>query len=621
MPFVTGKLITGASGTLPAHNAGDVLVIMALKWGTSGSNPTVPSGWTSSSSSASIYRRSIGWRVAPASGTASGTWTGAEALYVLVWNKATVGATASNGSTSNTAQVPALTLTQPGTSWVAIMGSRDGVAPGLPSGMVERLRGSRVDVYDLYADTNGPVSSWAARAGTFEAVAAIELIPTETPVGITYQPHWSVESTVGITYQPHWSVKELQVGITYQPHWAVEAYVGITYQPRWSVASFGTWRDLILTPEWLDQLAATDIVIDSYAELVDLDGNTVSVIVDGDQRDRLPLSGGSVEFHGSQAEQWSATLSFSDPWMIPRTAQHPLWGTSLLRVRLWWGTRTERTWLWMPVCTLALGDVDAESDGLVSGSVTCRDMLSTLTGGYTGSLDVAGERVDIAIRMVLDRCAPTLPVQIAATDEIVADGVVLGGDDNPLADVIELSAIGWPGGGPRTDREGIVQIGPRPIPAGPVLDWQEGPGNPVVKYSLSHGITNMGNQQTAVSTHPDAKGLYVTVQDDDPSSPTWVGGPWGVHPLPVITSDKTTTESGLRSLALMGLGKGLAPTQKISLQVPQRPDLLYRHPLLLACADLGVAGIRRVLSWSLTLPVRGTAPALMTVETSQEYAS
>ena len=131
----------------------------------------------------------------------------------------------------------------------------------------------------------------------------------------------------------------------------------------------------------------------------------------------------------------------------------------------------------------------------------------------------------------------------------------------------------------------------------------------------------MGNQQTAVSTHPDAEGLYVTVQDDDPSSPTWVGGPWGVHPLPVITSDKTTTESGLRSLALMRLGKGLAPTQKISLQVPQRPDLLYRHPLLLACADLGIAGIRRVLSWSLTLPVRGTAPALMTVETSQEYAS
>ena len=58
MAWIAGLPITGSSGTLPAHQAGDLIVITAVKWGTSGSNPTVPSGWTSSSSGTNIYRRS-----------------------------------------------------------------------------------------------------------------------------------------------------------------------------------------------------------------------------------------------------------------------------------------------------------------------------------------------------------------------------------------------------------------------------------------------------------------------------------------------------------------------------------------------------------------------------------
>lgn len=623
MEFVDGAVIHADSGTLPAHQAGDLLIVLAVKWDSGLPTPSVPSGWTQLATATGTFRRVVGYRIAAVggSGSSTSTWTAADDLYVAVYRYATPGAAASSASASNTAQVPGLTLQQPGVSSVLVFGDADidaGVVPGLPAGTVTRKLLSS-GVLARWADTDGPVASWPAKtANPWDLVVAVELIPTETPVGITYQPSWDVEAFVGLTYQPSWDVEELSVGITYQPSWDVEAFVGITYQPSWDVEDFGSWPDLIRTSEWAEAVVASGAVIDAYAELVDADGNPVSIEVDGVAKDRLPLSAASVTFSGSQGEQWSASLSFTDSWMVPRAASHPLWGISPLRVRLWWGVLSGATWLWMPVCTLALGDVSAADDGTISGSVRARDVLSTIRGGYAGMLDIAGENVASAIRMVIDRCAPTLDVSIAETDEVVPDGVVLGEDD-ALADLRELAAIGWPDGRVLSDREGRVTVGPQPEPAGPVIDWQEGPRCLVSEMRVAHGVEQMGNQATAVSTHPDAGGVSVTVADDDPSSPTWIGGPWGVHPLPVVRSDKTTSEAGLKSLAQMALGKGLRPTEGVEVTVPQRPDLGYRHPVLLARQQLGVAGIHRVLSWQLSLPVRGVAPAPMSVSMMQEY--
>ena len=622
MEFVDGTVIHADSGTLPDHQAGDLLIVLAVKWDSGSPTPTVPSGWTQLASATGTFRRVIGYRIAAVDGSDSSTslWANADDLYIAVYRFATPGAAASNASSSNAAQVPGLALQQPGLSSVLVFGDADidaGIVPGLPAGMITRKLISAA-VLARWADTDGPVASWPAKtANPWDLVASVELIPTETPVGITYQPSWDVEALVGITYQPSWDVQELSVGITYQPRWDVEALVGITYQPSWDVESFGTWRDLIRTREWATAVSASGAVLDAYAELVDSAGMPVPVSVDGVVKQRLPVDSAQVTFNGEQAEQWSANLSFTDPWMVPRSTSHPLWGTSPWRVRLWWGVLAGKTWLWMPVCTVALGNVSVSDTGVISGSVKCRDMLSTIRGGYAGALDVSGENVGTALRMIFDRCAPTLSVSIAATDEAVPEGTVLGEDD-ALADARELTAIGWTGGRIRSDREGNIQVGPQAEPAGPVVDWQEGPACLVSEMTLEHGIEHMGNQVTAVSTHPDAEGLYVTVSDDDPSSPTWVGS-WGVHPLPTVRSEKTASESGLRSLALMALGKGLRPTEGVSVVVPQRPDLDYQHPVLLARQQLGVAGTHRVSSWQLTLPVRGAAPASMQVGMMQEY--
>ena len=72
MAFVAGFLVTGSSGTLPAIQAGDLLVVMAVKW-SSGTAPTVPSGWTNASSSTATYGRVIGYRYAASTSTGAST--------------------------------------------------------------------------------------------------------------------------------------------------------------------------------------------------------------------------------------------------------------------------------------------------------------------------------------------------------------------------------------------------------------------------------------------------------------------------------------------------------------------------------------------------------------------
>ena len=168
--FIGGLFAYGASAALPPHQAGDLLIVIAVSWDST--IPALPAGWTSSSTSSSIVGRRIGWRVAPSAGTASGTWTNAGALYALVWRGFTaVGASASNSSYSSNSGHPALTLQAPATSWVGTLSDTDGGVAPVPSGTVSRW----VDGDLRACDTNGAPGSWAGEAGTLFLGASIEL--------------------------------------------------------------------------------------------------------------------------------------------------------------------------------------------------------------------------------------------------------------------------------------------------------------------------------------------------------------------------------------------------------------------------------------------------------------
>ena len=376
----------------------------------------------------------------------------------------------------------------------------------------------------------------------------------------------------------------------------------------WDLAD--QWPTVVRGPLWEPAVSARERTVTGWGELVDQHGTPIPVKVGGVTRRHLPLSGASVTYRGEQTECWSGSVAFVDPWMIPTTYTHPLWGASPVLIRLWWAVWSPEAaaWLPKPVATLAVGDTDATDDGLISGTVAGVDVLSRMIGYGLGAPDVSGMTIDAALATIFARSAPWIQVRIAPTSVVVPDGIVLR---DPRSDVAELVVAGYPDGIVRSDCLGIAYAGPRPVPGDAPLDWQEGPGCPVSSIKWQHGVLAMGNQVTAVSTHPDAVGMVVTRQDDDPTSPTYVGGRWGLRPLPTVESSVAATVEALTSIADTELWRGMHPTEDVEVSVPARPDLDGGRGVLLARDRLGVVGLRRVSSWSLSLPGPGLMPVGM----------
>ena len=166
---VGSAIADGASVTIPAHQAGDLLVIFAARFNST-TIPTLPSGWTSAATKTGTSRAGrVGYRVAAGSGTTSGTWTGAQATLVWVLrDHGGIGAAAVGAATT----LPALTLTG-SSSWVGVLQSGSELLPAVPSGMTSRAN----SYWERVADTNGTVSSLPP---PFDAVdgmhAAVEVL-------------------------------------------------------------------------------------------------------------------------------------------------------------------------------------------------------------------------------------------------------------------------------------------------------------------------------------------------------------------------------------------------------------------------------------------------------------
>ena len=673
---------TATTVAIPAHQAGDLLIISAVKWASSSPTPTVPSGWTSAHARTTTYRGAVGYRYAAGPGTTSGTWTEAADLWVIVVRGATIGAVTSAASVGDVA-TPALTLSSPPSVVLSLGTAAGSGAAGTPEGMTSVWESSGT-YRSKVSVTPAPVSSWSSVAGSNQDTSVIiELIPSGPTLGpevtlpvrrqarvagpevtlpvrrqarvagpaVTLPVRRQAEGvqlivTLPVRRQARVAGPAVTLPVRRKARVAGPAVTlpvrrkaralgplttmsvrrqaralgpEVTVPIRRKADAFGGWAEIVGTAMWEELVASRDRLLGSRAELVDIQGRPVPITVDGVDTYTLPLKAASVEYHGTQArERWRATMSFTSPWLIPKHHDHPFGGTSNLRIRLWWRIWHETTWLEVPVCTVVPLDPSVTKTrlgGAIEGTIEGRDVLSTARGGYGAPLDVSGLTLDDVIRAVFARIAPTLPLRVADTT-MTAPAVCILGERDPMDDLRDFAAQAWPGGEIATDREGIIVAGPRPEPMGPVLDWQESDDSPVAQINWALKTSAMGNQITVRSTHTDAVGVYATVQDDDPSSPTSVEA-WGAHPLPTIETDTTDQVDGCRNLALMHLGHGLHPTEDVEAEVPQRGDLVYQRPAQLADADLGLAGLHRISSWSLVLPDGVSPPPRMTVRMMQ----
>lgn len=169
---------------VPAHQVGDLIVIVA--WNSDGSSaPTVPAGFvTARSQSTTPWAFSIGYRIATTTTTTSGTWANATSLAIAVYRGAiAVGAaTGRTGGNTSTLTWDSLTLTNNnwGTSWVAGLASVFNTAsgtPNAPSGRTLRLNSN----YSRWWDTNGAFTgNYASQSASMNsqsyASAVIEIV-------------------------------------------------------------------------------------------------------------------------------------------------------------------------------------------------------------------------------------------------------------------------------------------------------------------------------------------------------------------------------------------------------------------------------------------------------------
>ena len=190
--FIGSVFSTSATaGTLPAHQAGDLLIGIAYR--TSATVPGMPSGWTAvqqaTATNTSIRVASF---IATGPGTSGGTWTGAGKVLVLVYRNAAIGAgnTTADYSGSSSWTSPALTLSNTsGGSWVLTSAAFNSLARTgtLPPGLTA-IPG--MDGTVPAGHTGAGVTSYAGGTGTISqssywAAVSVELVSTSSDYPLT----------------------------------------------------------------------------------------------------------------------------------------------------------------------------------------------------------------------------------------------------------------------------------------------------------------------------------------------------------------------------------------------------------------------------------------------------
>lgn len=363
---------------------------------------------------------------------------------------------------------------------------------------------------------------------------------------------------------------------------------------------------------WQAAVTAPQRVLSGRAELVDPDG--VTIVTD------LPVQSAEVSYDGDQPEPWAARVVLTDPVWVPDSSRHPLDPRASLRLRLWWRVRAVDlpagvdVWLEWLVCTVLLVDPDIDDDGLLSMSLTGRDVLAApRASGYGRAVvDVSGLTVTEAVQALFHTVAPTLPRRLrCATGSVTLPDAYALGLRRPGQDWTEIAGLeGWT---VRTDRHGAIECGPIPVSAGVVVDWQEGPDNRVTHLGRRIRNSDLVNSVTVTGTHPDLEEPVVaTVEDTDPGSRTYIGGPFGVRNYSE-ESDAVATEEAAENLARTIYDRLRRPYEVVTLQVPARPDLTLGDRAAVARAQAGAAGIYQVAGWALSMPTPTSLDADMQV--------
>jgi hypothetical protein len=179
--FFLGAATGGATATVPAHRAGDLLIAWAYR--ASGTTaPSLPAGWTSiaTQASGSNLATRLAYRVATASGTLSGTWTNADGLAILAYRRAhpttPIGARTPTTGSSSTHTYDTVTLDADDASSLVIgFGASFTNTADLsvaPEGMTNRAVRAATGALGVHDSVTG-VPAWASATAVVGGTSAL----------------------------------------------------------------------------------------------------------------------------------------------------------------------------------------------------------------------------------------------------------------------------------------------------------------------------------------------------------------------------------------------------------------------------------------------------------------
>ena len=192
--YVSSLISIGATGAFPSHQAGDLLVVVAVG---ATAIPSLASGFTSAyTSSEGTMGVRVAYRFATASNTANGTWSGASWVSTYTFRNADTttpfGAIDSIYTASSTlGRAPGLTLVNSKGQSVAVasfINNGTGTGPTTqPVGWIAKNRNARV-ISNEKIDTRSVEASSEQYSGaacnfrgtTFEVLPKASLIPVES---------------------------------------------------------------------------------------------------------------------------------------------------------------------------------------------------------------------------------------------------------------------------------------------------------------------------------------------------------------------------------------------------------------------------------------------------------
>lgn len=164
--FVSGGGSDADTVTIPAHQAGDMIIIVAGRYNAA-TAPSLPAGWTeiisdTVSAGGLNYGYRIGYKFAVSGSETSGTWTNATRMAVAVYrNAVSIGNIATSKATvSSRITWPALSLDSPPGLVLGFAAHGSAAGSGSPpAGYTLRGIAPSASSRAVIMDTNGPVPS------------------------------------------------------------------------------------------------------------------------------------------------------------------------------------------------------------------------------------------------------------------------------------------------------------------------------------------------------------------------------------------------------------------------------------------------------------------------------